>query len=134
LEDVIGELDLGGHVHLVGCLADVAQFYCALDVLVSASHTESFGLAIVEAMACGTAVVATETEGAREIIQNGESGLLAPIGGIEALARAVMSLLEDETMRRQLRVCARQAAQKRFSLERMVDATETIYRESLATR
>ena len=133
LEDVIAKLDLGGHVHLVGWLADVAQFYCALDVLVSASHTESFGLAIVEAMACGTAVVATETEGAREIIQNGESGLLAPIGGIEALARAVMSLLEDETMRRQLRVCARQAAQKRFSLERMVDATETIYRESLST-
>ena len=133
LEDLIARLDLTKHVHLVGWLDDVAQFYCALDVLVSASHTESFGLAIVEAMACGTAVVATETEGAREIIQNGESGLLAPIGGIEALARVVMSLLEDETMRRQLRVCARQAAQKRFSLERMVDATETIYRESLAT-
>ena len=133
LEDLIAKLDLTKHVHLVGWLDDVAQFYCALDVLVSASHTESFGLAIVEAMACGTAVVATETEGAKEIIASGDTGLLAPIGGIEALARAVMTLLEDEIMRHQIGACARQAAQERFTLHQMVDAIETIYRESLST-
>jgi L-malate glycosyltransferase len=133
LEDLIAKLDLAKHVHLVGWLDDVAPLYCALDIFVSASQTESFGLAIVEAMACGRAVVATETEGAKEIIENGETGLLAPIGGVEALATAVMALLEDETMRRQIGARARQVAQERFSLERMVDATETIYRESLLT-
>ena len=84
-------------------------------------------------MACGTAVVATETEGAKEIIASGDTGLLAPIGGIEALARAVMTLLEDEIMRHQIGACARQAAQERFTLHQMVDAIETIYRESLST-
>ena len=133
LEDLIAKLDLAKQVHLVGWLDDVAPFYCALDVFVSASRTESFGLAIVEAMACGAAVVATETEGAKEILENGATGLLTPIGGIEALAAAVMALLEDETMHHQIGARARQAAQERFSLERMVSATEMIYRESLST-
>ncbi len=79
-------------------------------------------------------MVATETEGAREIIKNGESGLLAPIGGIEALAGAVMTLFEDEIRRHQIGACARQAAQERFTLHRMVEATEKIYRESLSTQ
>ena len=133
LEDLIAKLNLAKHVHLVGWLDDIAQFYCALDVFVSASHTESFGLAIVEAMACGTAVVATETEGAKEIIANLETGLLVPIGGIEALAAAVIGLLDDEIMRHQIGARARQAVQERFTLHRMVDAIETIYRESLST-
>jgi glycosyltransferase involved in cell wall biosynthesis len=132
LEELISKLDLAKHIHLAGWLDDVAPFYCALDVFVSASQTESFGLAIVEAMACGTAVVATETEGAKEILENGATGLLAPIGGIEALAEAVVSLLEDETMRHRIGARARQVADERFSLKRMVDATETIYRESLS--
>ena len=68
LQDLIKELELSDHVRLVGWVDDLPQMYCALDVFVSASHTESFGLAIAEAMASGTAVVATETEGAREII------------------------------------------------------------------
>ena len=133
LEHLIAKLDLAKHVHLAGWLDDVAPFYCALDVFVSASRTESFGLAIVEAMACGTAVVATETEGAKEILENGATGLLAPIGGIEALAEASISLLEDKTMRHRIGTRARQVAHERFNLERMVDATETIYRESLST-
>ena len=69
LEKRIEQLGLTGRVRLTGWLEDIAQLYCALDVFVSASHTESFGLAIAEAMASSRAVVATETEGAREIIR-----------------------------------------------------------------
>ena len=64
-EKLIDELNLRERVRRVKWLDDLAQLYCALDVFVSASHTESFGLAIVEAMASRTAVVATETEGAQ---------------------------------------------------------------------
>jgi glycosyltransferase involved in cell wall biosynthesis len=134
LEDLIAKLDLAKQVHLLGWLDDVAPFYCAVEVFVSASQSESFGLAIAEAMACGTAVVATETEGAKEIIENGETGLLVPVGGIEALATAIIGLLENNDKRNRLATVAREVVQERFRLERIVDVTEEIYREVLVER
>jgi glycosyltransferase involved in cell wall biosynthesis len=131
LAALIAKLDLAKHVQLFGWLDDIAQFYCALDVFVSASQMESFGLAIVEAMACGTAVVATATEGAQEIIENGETGLLVEIGAVEDLAAAVIAVLEDQAKRRRIARRAGEVVQARFSLTRMVDQTEKIYREAL---
>jgi len=127
LEQLIEELDLSARVTLVGWLDDLAELYCALDVFVSASHTESFGLAIAEAMASGTAVVATETEGASELIRTGETGLLVPIGNVDALAESILQLLADKAQRVRLAAAAQQAAAANFSLERMIAETEAIY-------
>jgi glycosyltransferase involved in cell wall biosynthesis len=128
LEQLIKELNLTAHVSLVGWLDDLAQLYCALDVFVSASHTESFGLAIAEAMASGTAVVATESEGARELVQAGKTGLLVPIGNVEKLTESILLLLRDKDERVRLGRVAQQAASANFSLERMIVETEAIYR------
>ena len=128
LEQLIEELNLRAHVSLVGWLENLAQLYCALDVFVSASHTESFGLAIAEAMASSTAVVATETEGARELIKAGETGLLVPIGDVGKLTQAIVSLLEKLDYRVRHGRAAQQAATANFSLERMITETEAIYR------
>jgi glycosyltransferase involved in cell wall biosynthesis len=127
LEQLITEHDLTKHVRLAGWLEDLPQLYSALDVFVSASHTESFGLAIAEAMACGAAVIATETEGARELITDGETGLLVPIGVVEALASNILRLLVNEAERIRLGQAAQQTAAANFSLERMIDETEKIY-------
>lgn len=128
LEQLIKELDLSEHVMLVGWVEDLPQLYCALDVFVSASHTESFGLAIAEAMASGTPVVTTETEGAREIVQAGKTGLLVPVGDVAALSSAMIELLADNEKRSRLATNARQAVAAQFSVERMVQETEDIYR------
>ena len=128
LEQLIKELNLTAHVSLVGWLDDLAQLYCALDVFVSASHTESFGLAIAEAMASGTAVVATESEGARELVQAGKTGLLVRIGNVEKLTESILLLLRDKDERVRLGRVAQQAASANFSLERMIVETEAIYR------
>jgi glycosyltransferase involved in cell wall biosynthesis len=128
LEQLIKELNLTTHVSLVGWLDDLAELYCALDVFVSASHTESFGLAIAEAMASGTAVVATETEGVTELIKTHETGLLIPIGNVDALAESILLLLRDKEERVRLGVAAQQVAAANFSLERMIEETEAIYR------
>jgi glycosyltransferase involved in cell wall biosynthesis len=69
------------------------------DVFVSASRNESFGLAIAEAMASGVAVVATMSEGAREIIEDNVTGKLVPVGDIEAMASAIDSLLANRHRR-----------------------------------
>jgi glycosyltransferase involved in cell wall biosynthesis len=128
---LIGELGLEGRVYLTGWLEDVAPLLDALDLFVSASRTESFGLAIVEAMASGLAVVATATEGARETIEDDATGKLVPIDDHTALAGAIARLLEDERARARLGGRARVAAHERFSLERMIDATESVYRDAL---
>ncbi|MDQ1638068.1 MAG: hypothetical protein QOF62_1407 [Pyrinomonadaceae bacterium] len=131
IEQLIDELDLPEQVRLVKWIDDLAQLYCGLDVFVSASHTESFGLAIVEAMASGTAVVVTETEGAREIVRHGETGLLTPISNPDAMSAAIRSLLTDEATRLRMAAAAQKDVAERFSVERMVDETEKIYRASL---
>ena len=131
LEQLIEELNLKDRVRLIGWLEDLAQLYCALDVFVSASHTESFGLALAEAMASSTAVVATETEGARELIKPGETGLLVPIGDVDKLAEAILLFLKDKDERTRLASAAQQAALVNFSVERMIAETEEIYQAAI---
>jgi glycosyltransferase involved in cell wall biosynthesis len=129
LERLIAELNLTDRVHLTGWLDDVAPLLAALDAYVSASHTESFGLAIVEAMALGLPIVATATEGAQEIINSDDAGMLVPVSDVEAMASALLRLLEDANARKRIGTLARTTARTRFSLERMVDETEKAYLE-----
>jgi len=131
LENLIVELKLEKRVRLAGWTNDVASMLRTFDVFVSASRNESFGLAIAEAMASGVAVVATMTEGAREIIEDNVTGKLVPVGDIEAMASAIDSLLADRHRRETFGTRACHAAREKFSLERMVAATEQIYREAL---
>jgi len=127
LEKLVTELGLTNHFHFLGWLDDADKLLCAMDVFVSASETESFGLAIVEAMAAGTAVVATATEGAQEVIDDQKTGLLVPIGDVKQIARSVVNLLSDPEKRERIATQSAESAAKRFSLKRMVDEIEKIY-------
>ena len=127
LEKLVAELGLTDHFHFLGWLDDADKLLCVMDVFVSASETESFGLAIVEAMAAGCAVVATATEGAKEIIEDQKTGLLVPIGDVKRIAESVIGLLSDPEKRRRLATQSVQSAAKNFSLSRMVDEIEKIY-------
>ena len=80
-------------------------------------------------MAAGLPVVATATEGAREIIECEDEGVLVAIGDIEALASSLLRLLENSHERTRIGQLAQTSARARFSLERMVDATEQVYFE-----
>jgi L-malate glycosyltransferase len=133
LERLTRELGLTSRVHFTGWLERVAPLLAALDLFVSASHTESFGLAIVEALASGLAAVATATAGAREIIDDEEMGLIVPVNNPDALAASVLLLMADPGRRARLGRHARARVRGRFSLERMVDATEQVYVEALKT-
>ena len=134
LEHMIRQLGLSDRVRLIGRMDDISELYCALEIFVSASHSESCGLAIVEAMAAGTAIVATDTGGAQEILRDGSTALLVPIGAIEPMARAIKELLGNQEKRRILAANARVDAEQRFSLSRMVAETEKIYAEVLTLK
>ena len=127
LRDLAIELEVEGHIHFPGWLDDAEQLLCATDVFVSTSETESFGLSIVEAMSAGTAVVATRTEGAQEIVEDQITGLLVPIGDVDAVAKSIVELLQDGKRRKEMGERAAAAARKRFSLTRMVDDIEKVY-------
>ena len=111
-------------------LDDTSPLLAAADVFVSPSHSESFGLAILDAMAAGTAVVATETDGAKELIRDADA--LSPIKDPLTLAAKISRLLEDADARRDLGEKLKNTARENFSLDRMVDATENVYRELLS--
>jgi glycosyltransferase involved in cell wall biosynthesis len=131
LEDMVVELGLKDRFHFLGWVDEVEKLLCSLDVFVSASETESFGLVIAEAMAAGIVVVATETEGAKEVIEDQRTGILVPIGDVPRIASAITTVLGDYN-RREMGARAREAANAKFSLQRMVDEIEKIYLRSSA--
>jgi glycosyltransferase involved in cell wall biosynthesis len=112
-------------------LDDTAPFFSAIDVFVSPSHSESFGLAILEAMARNKAIVATETDGAKMLVDG--TGTLVPISDPVAMATAVVAVLGDAEQRQRMGRSAREKAAEKYSLSRMIDATEELYREVLQT-
>ena len=120
-------------IRVIESRIDVAEFLSQLDVFVSASSSEAFGLAIVEAMAAGVPVVATASDGAREIITDSETGRLVPIGDVDELAKRIGELLGDSAERKRLADNARNKAAEDFSLARMIAETEAVYPQVLST-
>lgn len=113
---------------------ETPEFFSALDVYVSPSHSESFGLAILEAMMLGKAVVSTETDGARELLQDNFSGRLVKIKEPFDLSETICDLLKDEGLCESLGKNARKTALEKFSLERMIEQTEKVYEEVMQNK
>jgi glycosyltransferase involved in cell wall biosynthesis len=129
IEKLIHDLDLDRRVRLTGWIDNVAELLPQLDLFVSPSRAEPFGLSIIEAMAAGVPVIATMSEGAREIIEANQTGQLVPIADSDAMAKTIIALLADRNERDRLVRNAQTIVRERFSLERMVDKTEQVYRE-----
>ncbi len=132
LVKLIDDLKLNQHVDLPGWVDDIASTLATLDLFVSSARAEPFGLSIVEAMAAGVAVIATASEGAREIIEPDQTARLLPIGDVQGIAKAINELLNDRNERERLARNALLAASERFSLQQMVAKTEHVYAEVAA--
>jgi len=104
----------------------------ASDVFLLPSETESFGLAALEAMACGVPVVASDVGGVPEVVTHGETGLLAPVGDVAAMARHVARLLGDEGARVRFAEAARARVEAHFRLDPIVTRYEALYRRVLS--
>lgn len=111
-------------------LDDTRPLFAAADLFVSPSHSESFGLAILEAMATGTSVLATATDGARELLE--DAGALTPIKDPVAMATNIVELLKDEDRRTRMARDLQQRAVERYGVDRMIDEIEALYRRICA--
>ncbi|GJQ57862.1 MAG: glycosyltransferase family 1 protein [Candidatus Scalindua sp. AMX11] len=121
------DLGIAKRIYFHGNIKDVYATIQELDVAVCASHVEPFGRCIIEAMACGTAIVATHVGGIPEIVTNNENGLLVPPKKPESLANAVEFLLENREVRDQMALNGRDSVEKLFSKEAHVSAITDIY-------
>ncbi len=102
------------------------------DLFLLPSETESFGLAALEALSCEVPVIATRVGGLPEVVVDGENGYLLPLGDVEGMAAAAVSLLEDEPRRRQFGAAGRRRAVEEFQEDRIVARYREIYRRVLA--
>ena len=129
LENLIAELGLSDVVSMPGWHNDIPALLSSLTLFVSAARSEPFGLAIVEAMGAALPIVAAASEGALEIIEDGETGTLVPVNDPEAMACAINDLLDHPHERSRLGSNALLAARQRFSLERMTLDTVALYQK-----
>jgi glycosyltransferase involved in cell wall biosynthesis len=129
LEALARDLGLEGRVSMPGFVSNQYEYMARADILVLSSAWEGFPTVIEEAMACGTPVVATDCpSGPREIIADGENGLLVPVGSVAGLAGAISRLLEDRALRGKFsRAGARRVEE--FGVERITRQYESLILE-----
>lgn len=118
-----------GHVQFLGFIPyeDLAHVYARMDVVVAPTFYENLPFRVLEAMACRSAVVASDVCGIPEAITSGENGLLVPAGDPQALADAVSELLLDSSLRARLGVAARHTVEDRFTWQAAAGSTVDAY-------
>lgn len=124
-----GKQAAGYQTHLVGHQDDIALWLRLADVVAAPSMSEPFGLSTIEAMAAERPVVASGVEGLREVVVEGETGLLVPAGDAGALAAALTKTLRDPRLRLRLGSGGRSRYLELFTLEKMVERWLGVYRE-----
>jgi glycosyltransferase involved in cell wall biosynthesis len=128
------DLGIAEHLALLGRRPDVPRVLASLDVFLLPSQSEGMSNALLEAMAMERAVVATAVSGNAEVIEDGRSGVLVPVGDAPAMAAAAARLLSDRAHRRTLGRAARQRVLERYSAPAMVRRMEALYARLLDGR
>ena len=130
-QDRVTQLGLADDVVFLGKQDDFATTLAACDVFLLPSASESFGLAALEAMSSGVPVIASDVGGVPEVIDDGVTGLLAPVGDVDAFARHALWLLNDDARWTAFSKAARARVMQRFRQEPAIDAYEAVYRRVL---
>jgi glycosyltransferase involved in cell wall biosynthesis len=134
LELRAARLGIADRVIFTGLRSDVPALLSAVDVSVMPSLNEALSNVLLESMAAGAAVVATNVGGTAEALVDGKNGLLIPPANPQAMAAAILHLMDNAPLARELGNQARRTISDRFSLDRMVAATESLYDNLLSRK
>lgn len=125
------EMAANPHIIFAGAVQDTPCFYAAADIVVLPSHREGLPTVILEAQAAGKPVVGANATGIVDLVTDGETGLLFPVGDVAALVKAIARLLTDEALARKLEVAGQERVQQDFQQERIWDAQYRAYLQVL---
>ncbi len=129
LRSLADEAGLGKRLKFIGRVEQLPEFFAALTVFVVPSWQEAFSIVLIQAMAAGVPVIASDIGGPAEIITHGVTGLLVPPRHVEIVAGAINSLLDHPDQQTQLAEAARQEVQRRFERETVINQIESIYQD-----
>jgi glycosyltransferase involved in cell wall biosynthesis len=129
LEHALGKNGTRQHVRLLGHVPwqQLANSYRRASVFVMPSYYETFGISVIEAMAYGLPVVATNVGGLPEVVEDGVTGILVPPGNAKALADALVRLLRDPDLRARMGQAGRERVRAEFTVDRVVTQTLAVY-------
>jgi glycosyltransferase involved in cell wall biosynthesis len=130
LEALAGTLGVGDRVVFAGAIPDASRALPVVDLYVTASRREGLPLAVLEAMACGLPVLATEAPGHVDAVVREVTGRLVPVDDAPGLAAAAGLLLRDPALRARMGRAGRERVEQRFAHDRMVEAIAALYREA----
>lgn len=121
-------------VVLPGFLDDVVAVMQAIDILLLPSLWEGFGIVLIEAMAAGKPAISTNASSMPEIIADGQTGYIVPVGDDDALAQRTIELLQNAARREQFGRAARRRVAERFTMERMIEQLENLFQRGMTNR
>jgi N-acetyl-alpha-D-glucosaminyl L-malate synthase BshA len=130
-EEMVGlaeKLGIADQVRFLGVISDLGEVIISSDLLLLPSRQESFGLVALEAMACGVPVAASRVGGLPEVIDDGESGILFPLGDIDQAVKKSLPVLENRSRYQSMREAAIRTVQERFPMEKILDQYEAVYK------
>lgn len=130
LQARMGELGLSERVIFAGTRTDVSRIIRASSLVILPSEHEALPTTLIEAAACGRPVVASDVDGIPEVVVDGETGLLVPVGDEAALSDRVTALLDDEPRRLRMGERARARAEDRFSAHRWAERLHEVYEQA----
>ncbi len=130
-EDLCHSLGIQDKVIFFGNSSEIDKILCYSDLFLLPSETESFGLAALEAMACGVPVISSNSGGLPEVNIDGYSGYLSPVGDVDSMSRNAISILSDETKLKQFKSNAKEVS-SRFDILQIVPMYEKIYQEAIS--
>ena len=131
-QDEARQLGVADRVQFLGRIDNVAPLLASADLFLLPSDNESFGLSALEALACGVPVVASNAGGIPEVIRDGITGALRPVGDVDGMASAAIAILSDDEHWAQMSVSAAADARDRFSEDRVIGQYEATYEDALA--
>ncbi len=134
LETIVAELGLQETVIFLGNRNEIPELISVFDVFVLSSNEETFPNAILEAMAAEKPVVAMNVGGVSEIVVDGQTGILVPKGNVSKLSDAIIKLITNQDIARKMARDGRNRVEKYFSMERMVNERENLFRTLLKDR
>jgi glycosyltransferase involved in cell wall biosynthesis len=130
LEELVSFVRLNNNIKFLGTRNDIPRLLSVLDIFVLCSLSEGLPLTILEAMAAGKPIVATDVGGIPEIIKDGIDGIIIPSDDSDRLAEAISELLRDKRKRHEMGAKARMKFEEKFTIQTMVKSYEELY-ESL---